>query len=141
MSFLEPEVGPSTLQRIMLALEIAVAAVLARWRAIILAVILFVTIWFAVQAFLLAREAFSYAHDGLSRLSERIKELPSIQAAPTGSATISPPITKCWRNRSLAGDCFKLGQDGPQSPPVRSRVPAPRRPSRFHFCGCGPVDI
>ena len=106
MSFLEPEVEPSP-PRILLIARMVASAVVIRWRATILAFILCLTIWLGLQAILLVRGAFLYLHDNFPKMNEQYKELQSIHISPTDLLAISPPITNCWRDRSLAGDCFK----------------------------------
>jgi hypothetical protein len=124
VSFFEPEVESSAGRRTLAAVELVASAIVARWRAIVLLFILALSIWLALQAFLLVRSAFSYLADNLPKLSELRKQLPSKQIPPKGSVTISPPpITNCWRNRSLGSDCFKQGTAGQKSPPARIREP------------------
>jgi hypothetical protein len=124
VSFFEPEVESSVARRTLAAVELVASAIIARWRAIILLFILFLSIWLAVQAFLLVRSGFSYLADHLPKLSELRKQLPSNRTSPTGSVTSPPaPITNCWRNRSLGSDCFKKGTAGQKSPPARIRGP------------------
>jgi len=124
VSFFEPEVESATARRTLAAVESVASAIVARWRAITLLFIFFLAIWLALQAFLLVRSAFSYVVDNLPKLSELRKKLPSNSSPPQGSVTISPsPITNCWRDRSLGGDCFKKGTAGQKSPPTRMREP------------------
>jgi hypothetical protein len=124
VSFFEPEAESSAGRRILAAVELVASAIVARWRAITLLFILFLSIWLALQAFLLVRSAFSYVVDNLPKLSQIRKQLPSNPASPKAPATISPlPITNCWRNRSLGSDCFKEGTAGQKSPPARIREP------------------
>jgi hypothetical protein len=142
MSLLEPEVERSPLRRVPLIAETLGAAVVARWRGIILLFILFLAIWLAIQTFLGVRNAFSYLRDNLPTLNEFHKQLPSVRVPPTDSRAISPPpISHCWRDRSLGSDCFKTGGRQPRSPSARMLTPEPSpRPSlRFRSCGC--VDI
>jgi hypothetical protein len=124
VSFFEPEVESSAGRRTLAAVELVASGIVKRWRAITLLFILVLSIWLALQAFLLVRSAFSYVVDNLPKLSELRKQLPSNRIPPQGSATISPPsITTCWRNRSLGSDCFKKGTAGQKSPPTRIREP------------------
>ena len=124
VSFIEPEVESQAARRTLAAVELVALAIVARWRAIILLFLLVLSIWLAVQAFLLLGSGFSYVVDNLPKLSELRKHLPSNPIPPKGSATISPsPITNCWRNRSLGSDCFKKGTAGQKSPPARIREP------------------
>jgi hypothetical protein len=126
VSFIEPETEPSPLRRGLLAAELLASAVLARWRAIILLFVLFFTIWLAIQVLVAARDAYSYLRDHLPKFSDSSKLLPSIPSLPRGSITISPPpITQCWRDRSLAGDCFKQAKPGSKSPPSGRQAPRP----------------
>jgi hypothetical protein len=141
VSFVEQEVESSPLRPILLIAGAVLAVVLARWRAIILMLFLLLASWMAFQVFLLARGAFLYVNDGLTKLTEQYQQLPSVHVPPTGSATISPsrPITNCWRDRSLGGDCFKSGGLGRQSRPERLRTPEPPPPRHLRFRNCGPI--
>jgi len=124
VSFFEPEVESQTGRRILAAVGLVAAAIIARWRAIILLFILVLTIWLAIQAFVLLRSAFSYVLDNLPKASALWKQLPSGRSPPQSSVTIpSSPTTICWRNRSLGKDCFKKGTAGQKSPPARIREP------------------
>jgi len=124
VSFIEPEVESQAGRRILAAVEAVASAIVARWRAIILLFILFLSIWLAVQVVAFARSAISYIGEHVPKISERWKQPPSNRVPPKGSVTISPsPITNCWRNRSLGGDCFKQGTAGQKSPPARIREP------------------
>ena len=138
MSFLEPEVEPSPPRALLIARMVA-SAVAARWRAMVLAFLLFVTIWLASQVFLFARSAYWYIHDNLPKLDESYKQIPSVHDLPTDLLTIAPPITNCWRDRALAGDCFNRRGAGPQSPPLHLRSPG--LPPRHRFQCCRPDDI
>jgi hypothetical protein len=124
VSFFEPEVESSAARRTLAAVELVASAIVKRWRAIALLFILVLSIWLAIQAFLLVRSAFSYVVDNLPKLSELRKQLPSNRIPPQGSVTISPSKTTiCWRNRSLGSDCFKKGTVEQKSPPARIREP------------------
>jgi hypothetical protein len=124
VSFFEPEVESSAGRRTLAAVELVASAIISRWRAITLLFILVLSIWLALQAFLLVRSAFSYVVDNLPKLSELRKQLPSNRMPPKAAVTISPsPVTNCWRNRSLGSDCFKQGTAGQKSPPARIREP------------------
>jgi len=134
VSFFEPEAESTAARRTLAAVESVASAIVARWRAIILLFILILSIWLALQAFLLVRSAFSYVVDNLPKLSDLRKKLPSNpvspnqippnQIPPKSSVATSPrPITNCWRNRSLGSDCFKPGTAGQKSPPPRIREP------------------
>jgi hypothetical protein len=132
VSFFEPEVESSAARRTLAAVELVASAIVVRWRAIILLFILVSSIWLALQAFLLVRSAFSYVVDNLPKLSELRKQLPSNRIPPQGSVASSPPpITNCWRNRSLGSDCFKKGTAGQKSPPTRIREPGHLLAPRF----------
>jgi len=133
VSFLEPEVEPSSPRAVLIARR-AASAVAARWRAMVLAFLLFITVWLASQVFLFARGAFWYLHDNLPKLNESYKQIPSIHNLPTDLLANAPPITNCWRDRSLAGDCFNRGGAGPQTPPLRLRSPGPPPRPRFRCC-------
>jgi hypothetical protein len=141
VSFVEPEVEPSALPRVLLVAGMAVSAVVRRWRAIILWHILVLTVWLAFQMFFLARGAILYLEDNLPKLSEPYRQLPSIHIPSAKSLTVSPPITNCWRDRSLAGNCFNSERPGRQPPPVRFRAPEPSPPPCHRFRSCRPVDI
>jgi hypothetical protein len=142
VSFVEQEVESSPLRPILLIAGAVLAAVLARWRAIILMLVLLLTVWLAFQVLLLARSAFMFVNDGLTRLTEQYKQLPSVHAPSIDLSTISPsrPTTNCWRDRSLAGDCFNSGAAGRQSRPGRLRAPEPSPPKRLRFRNCGLLD-
>jgi hypothetical protein len=132
VSFFEPEVESSAARRILAAVELVASAIVTRWRAIVLLFILVSSIWLALQVFLLVRSAVSYVVDNLPKLSEIRKQLPSNLIPPKGSVAISrPPITNCWRNRSLGSDCFKQGTAGQKSPPARIREPGHLLAPRF----------
>jgi hypothetical protein len=141
VSFVEQEAESSPLRPILLVAGVVLAVVLARWRAIVLMLFLLLASWIAFQVFLLARGTILYVNDGLTNLTEQYQQLPSVHVPPTGSATISPaqPITNCWRDRSLAGDCFKSGGFGRQSRPERLRTPEPPPPRHLRFRNCGPI--
>jgi hypothetical protein len=132
VSFFEPEVESPAARRTLAAVELVASAIVARWRAIVLLFILVSSIWLALQAFLLVRSAFSYVVDNLPKLSELRKQLPSNRIPPQGSVASSPPpITNCWRNRSLGSDCFKKGTAGQKSSPTRIREPGHLLAPRF----------
>lgn len=129
--FVESDAEPSPLGRALVALEILALAIVARWRAIILVFILFVAIWLAVQAFSAMHDAYVYLGNSVPKLNGLTGQI-----SPKISAKISaPPITNCWRDRSLlAGDCFKAG--GAQSSSARHHAPVPSPRLRFPDCGC-----
>jgi hypothetical protein len=143
VSFVEPEVEQSPLPPILLIVGAVLAAILARWRAIILLSFLLLAIWLAFQVLVLARSAFSFVNDNLARLSEEYKQLPSVHIPQVGLSRMSPsrPVTTCWRDRSLAaGDCFRSGGLRRQSRPERLRMPEPPPPGRPRYRNCGPGD-
>src|SRR5215470_5495894 len=84
VSFFEPEVESSAARSTLAAVELVASAIIARWRAIILLFILVLSIWLAVEAFLLVRSAVSYLVDNLPKLSELRKQLPSNRVSPRG---------------------------------------------------------
>jgi len=136
--FIKPEVESSAARTTLPPVELVASAIVARWRAIILLFILVLSIWLAVEAFVLVRSAVSYLVDNLPKLSELRKQLPSNRVSPRGSVAISPsPITNCWRDRSLGSECFKQGTAAHKSPPARIRQP-PGRPNSQ--CQVGTVD-
>jgi hypothetical protein len=142
VSFVEQEVESSPLRPILLIARAVLAAVLARWRAVILLLFLLLAIWLALQVFLLARSAFLYVNDGLTKLTERYKQLPSVLIPPMDISKLPPsrPITHCWRDRSLARDCFSSGGLGRQFRPEGLRMPEPPPPRRLRVRNCGSVD-
>jgi hypothetical protein len=142
VSFVEQEVESSPLRPILLIARAVLAAILARWRAIILLFFLLLAIWLAFQVFLLARNVFLYVNDGLTKLTEQYKQLPSVHIPPMDISKNSPPrpISNCWRDRSLAGDCFSSGGPGRQFRPEGLRTPEPLPPRRLRFRNCGPLD-
>jgi len=142
VSFVEEEVESSPLRPVLLIAGAVLAAVLVRWRAIILMLFLLLAIWVAFQLFLLARSTFLFLNDGLTRLAEQYKQLPSVPTPSIDFSTISPsrPVTNCWRDRSLAGDCFNAGGSGRQYRPGRLRTPEPPPPKHPRFRNCGPLD-
>jgi hypothetical protein len=134
VSFIEPEVETSPLRRSLAAAEVVALTILARWRAIVLLFILVLSIWLALQVVLIVSSAVAYLGDVLPKRIEELKQPPSNQIPPKkGFAAISPPpITNCWRDRSLGGDCFKQGAAGQKSPPARLRGCG--LPPRFRDC-------
>jgi hypothetical protein len=141
MSLLEPEFERSPLRQVPVVAETLGSAVAARWRGIVLLFILFLTVWLAMQAFLGVRRALSYLRDNLPTMNELHKPLPSAEIPPTGARSISPPpITNCWRDRSLGSDCFKTGGPEPRSSRSRAVMPEPPR-SGPRFRNCGRFDI
>jgi hypothetical protein len=138
MSLLDPEFERSPLQRVPQVADTLGSAVVARWRGIVLLFILFFTIWLAIQVFFGVRYALSYLGDNLPTLNEIHKQLPSVDVPPTGArAILPPPITNCWRDRSLGSDCFKTGGPEPRSRRTRALGPEPPRLSpRFRSCRC-----
>ena len=138
MSLLEPEFERSPLRRVPQVADTLGSAVVARWRGIVLLFILFLTIWLAMQVFLGVRRALSYLRDDLPTVNELHKQLPSVDVPPTGArAILPPPITNCWRDRSLGSDCFKTGGPEPRSRRTRALGPEPPRLSpRFRSCRC-----
>jgi hypothetical protein len=140
-SFVEPEVEPSTLERILYGAGVAFTVIAARWRAVILLFLLLLALWFAVQVVLAVRGAILYVQDNIPKnWSELHREFPAIHLPQIRSPRVLPPITNCWRDRSVAaGDCFRRGRVG-QSPPVRRRPPEPCPPP-IRFQSCRPVDI
>jgi hypothetical protein len=142
VSFVEQEVETSPLRPILLIAGAVLAAVLARWRAIILLLFLLLAIWLALQVFLLARSAFLFVHDGLANLTEQYKQLPSVHIPSMDFSKHLPsrPVTNCWRDRSLAGDCFNSEGLERQSRPERLRTPEPPAPKRLRFRNCGPIE-
>jgi hypothetical protein len=143
VSFVEPEVEQSPLPPILLIVGAVLAAVLARWRAIILLSLLLLAIWIAFQVLLLARSAFSFVHDNVAKLGEEYKQRPSVHIPPVDFSKMAPsrPVATCWRDRSLAaGDCFRSGGPGRQSPPEHLRMSEPPPPGRPRFRNCRPLD-
>jgi hypothetical protein len=142
VSFVEPEVEPSTMERILYGAETALKVIAIRWRGVILSFLLALTLWFAVQVVLAVRGAILYVQDNIPKYwSELHQELPAIHFPRIRSPRASLPITNCWRDRSVAGgDCFRRGRAARQSPPVRRRAPEPCQP-RIRFQSCRPVDI
>jgi hypothetical protein len=140
--FVEPEVGPSTLQRLLYGAEITLAVIAARWRGVILLFLLLLALWFAVQVVLAVRGAILYVQDNIPKnWSELHREFPAIHFPQIRSPKVLPPITNCWRDRSVAaGDCFRRGAAARPSPPVRRRPPEPCPPP-IRFQSCRPVDI
>jgi hypothetical protein len=140
VTFLEPHVEPSPLRPLLFVGRLLLA-VLARWRAIILAFILCLTLWLAVQVLLFASTSFWYLHDNLPKAIH----IPpvSLRIPRIGLPSILPsrPITNCWRDRSLAGDCFKPEAPRRQSPPARLRASEPPPPPCARFRVCKPTDI
>jgi hypothetical protein len=142
VSFVEPEVEPSTMERFLYGAGVALTVIAARWRGVILLFLLLLALWFAVQVVLAVRSAISYVRDNIPKnWSELHQEFPAIHVPRLGSPRISLPITSCWRDRSVAaGDCFRPGGTARPSPPVRRRAPEPC-PVRIRFQTCRPVDI
>jgi hypothetical protein len=142
VSFVEPEIEPSTMQRILYGAETALTWIAIRWRGIILSFLLALTLWFAVQVVLAVRGAILYVQDNVPKYwSELHKELPAIHFPRIRSPRVSLPITHCWRDRSVAGgDCFSRGGTARQSPPIRRRAPEPCQ-VHIRFQSCRPVDI
>jgi hypothetical protein len=136
MSLLDPEFERSPLQRVPQVADTLGSAVAARWRGIVLLFILFLTIWLAMQVFFGVRRAFSYLRENLPTLNELHKQVPSVDVPPTGArAILPPPITNCWRDRSLGSDCFKAGGPEPRSSRTHALTREPPRPSpRFRSC-------
>lgn len=127
MSFLEPEVESSPWRDALLLVE-------ARWRGIVLSFILTLTLWLAVQAFVALHDAYVYISQSVPKLNDL-----SGQILPKVSTDITPPpITSCWRDRSLSReDCFKASGGGLQSPPAHEHKSMPRR--RLPNCDCAEI--
>jgi hypothetical protein len=135
VSLLEPKVEASPLRSMLRIATLLAAAILARWRGIILAFILFLTVWIAIQVFLLIRSASNYLYDNAPNwvAHHAPKELPLI--SPSG------PVTTCWRDRSVTGDCFKPAGSRPKPPPTGRRTPQPVRPPCLRFRVDRPIEV
>lgn len=128
MSFVEPLDEPSPLRRALSATEVASSVIAARWRAIVLLFILGAAVW-------LVLEAFFALHDAYVSVRENVPQLNEISSRITPKFSLSPPpITSCWRDRSLAaGECFKSAgtahsrPEHPRAPPRQFRFPECRR--------------
>lgn len=126
MSFVEPVDEPSPLRRALNATEGASSAIAARWRAIVLLFILAAAVWLVLEAFFAVHDAYVSVRENVPQLSELSNRItPKVSLSP-------PPITNCWRDRSLAaGECFK-SVGGAHSPPEHPRAP----PRQFRFPEC-----
>lgn len=131
VSFVEPVVEPSPFRRALDATEAVSSVITARWRAIVLLFILSAAIWLVLQAFVVVRDAYVSVRESVPKLNEISSEI-----APKFSPKFSlspPPVTTCWRDRSLTGDCFKsvgaahAAPERPRAPPPRLRLPQCRR--------------
>jgi len=150
---------------ILTVLDVIFKAVAARWRGILLAHIFFLTLWLAIQVFFFATGAhwcFPAADGGwIAGLSKYFPQIARCLPAGTTAATVTPspqkgsppsspgshafsfnaPVTNCWRDRSLDGNCFGRAEHHRKAPPHRARPPEPcgfpcRRPY-----GCCADDI
>jgi hypothetical protein len=122
----EPFDEPSSLRRALNATETASSVIAARWRAIVLLFILGAAVWLVLEAFFAVHDAYVSVRESVPRLNQISSEIaPKFSLSP-------PPITNCWRDRSLAaGECFKSA-GGAHSPPAHPRAP----PRQFRFPEC-----
>ena len=136
MSFLEPEVESSPFRDALLLVE-------ARWRGIVLSFILILALWLVVQAFVTLHDAYVYVGQYVGQNVPKLNDLSEeiLPKYPTQSPThmTPPPITSCWRDRSLSGDdCFRAwGGSAPPPPPAQVHKPLPRR--RSPNCDCAEI--
>jgi len=132
-----------------------------RWRGILLTHLFVLTVWLAVQAFLYAKDAYTYLRErgptfGVARLTSpsagssagasanpTTKPSTGSSTSPSGSspaAKVAPyrPVT-CWRDRSLDGNCFVQAEPRRKPPPPRARI-YERFPCHRVY-NCWPHDI
>jgi len=170
VSILDQPEEPSLLNRLMISLGavglavvtfagVVARTVAARWRGILLTHLFFLTVWLAVQAFLYAKDAYTYLREkgpsfGVATRLTSPSTGPSTgpSSGPSTGSSSNPatgPSTKpsgstaapkaspyrpvtCWRDRSLDGDCFV-----PQRKPPPARVRIYERPA---FPCCRPYN-
>ena len=82
-----------------------------------------------------------------------LRDAPASSSSPAvqsrgAPASSSPPavqshgaITKCWRDRSLSGNCFARAEPHRKLPPHRLRIPAPPPFPCRRYYDCGWDDI
>jgi hypothetical protein len=126
VSFVEPFDEPSPLRRALNATEVASSLIAARWRAIVLLFILGAAVWLVLEAFFALHDAYVSVRENVPQLNEISSRIaPKFSLSP-------PPITNCWRDRSLAaGECFR-STGAVHSPPEHPRAP----PRRLRFPEC-----
>jgi hypothetical protein len=128
VSFQVTDDEPTPLRRAMRAVDDGSREVVKRWRAIILIFVLLVAIWLAVQAVLAVYRGYVFLRDNAPRWRELAHEVP----LPARPAVPLPPLSHCWRDRSLPpGSCFKEGE------PEHHHTPVPH----LHAPDCGCMDI
>ena len=127
-SFQVTEDEPTPLRRAAHALDNALREIAKRWRAIILIFVLFVAIWLAVQAVVAVYRGYVFLRDNAPNWRELTREIP----LPAPPALALPPLSHCWRDRTLpVSSCFK------EAAPEHHHTPAPH----FRVPNCGCIDI
>jgi hypothetical protein len=129
MSFVDRNLVPTPLQRLLRSVDIGMVALAARWRGIVLVFLIVLTAWLAAEVFSAGRGAVMFLHDNLPKMNERYKQYLPItprSSAATPTPTATPPVvaartTICWRDRSLGGSCFKPRAPGRAPPVYRGR--------------------
>ena len=128
MSFQVTDDEPTPLRRAMRAVDDGSREVVKRWRAIILIFVLLVAIWLAVQAVLAVYRGYVFLRDNGPRWRELAHEIP----LPAHRPVPLPPLSHCWRDRTLSPDsCFK------EAAPEHHHTPVPQ----LHAPDCGCMDI